>query len=215
MAAEEKAKQSARLHGEYSVWDFGDRPADVIADVRKARDREKISATVRPPVGSRNMDAGVASRPNMDPNSRATSTIGKELPAADRGSRYGETKRPAATADAADALTRKKMAVSLMQEAMALRVSGNYVEARKKLTEADKLNAWFSKDDDTPAMLLARAQRGGPEEGQRPDGRGQIVPGPQGRDGRPDDARRGPRPVRRHGPGHGRRRRDPARARSR
>jgi hypothetical protein len=153
MAAEEKAKQSARLHGEYSVWDFGDRPADVIADVRKAREREKI-APGRPVVGSRNMDAGakgpdaVAGGPTRMPATRT--------PAEDRGSRYGETKRPVATADSGDGLARKKMAIGLMQEAMALRLSGNFVDARKKLAEADKLNAWFGKDDDTPAMLLAQ-----------------------------------------------------------
>ncbi|HVK13692.1 MAG TPA: hypothetical protein VM597_33405 [Gemmataceae bacterium] len=152
MAAEEKAKQSARLHGEYSVWDFGDRPADVVADVRKAREREKISPTYRPTVGSRNMDAGGSKA--TDPVASGPARMPGRAPAEDRGTRYGETKRPAA--DAGDALSRKKMAIGLMQESMALRLSGNYVDARKKLVEADKLNAWFGKDDDTPAVLLAQ-----------------------------------------------------------
>src|SRR5262249_55062076 len=42
-AAEEMARQSAALHGEYSMWDFGERPGELIAEIRKARDRERLA----------------------------------------------------------------------------------------------------------------------------------------------------------------------------
>ena len=42
--AEEKAKQAASLNTTYSMWDFGDRPGQLIADVKKAREKEHLTA---------------------------------------------------------------------------------------------------------------------------------------------------------------------------
>ncbi len=145
IAAEEKAKQAEKLHGEYSMWDFGDRPADIIGDCRKARDKERLTS-VKPAGASRGMDT---ERPT--PTRTATRPAPKTEIRDERPSPYGESPKPAG----GDALVRKKTAVALMQEGMALKVGGNYIEARKKFTDAVKLNAWFGKDEDTPETQLA------------------------------------------------------------
>jgi type II secretory pathway component GspD/PulD (secretin) len=137
-AAEEKARQAAGLHGQFSMWDFGDRPADLIADARKAREKEKLIAMKGEPQGD---------EPAPLPKTTA----------------YGAKKANASTDDAPPAQptrqadgTRKKAAIALMQEARALEVGKHFVEAKKKYTEAAKLNAAFGRDEDTPETELAR-----------------------------------------------------------
>jgi type II secretory pathway component GspD/PulD (secretin) len=143
MLAEEKAKQAASLHGSYSMWDFGDRPGDIITDVRKTREKEKLAA-VRP---------GDTDEPGARKNSYGGRRIlpddGKPaiLPASASRSMDGPR-----TADGG----RKKAAVALMQEGKALEVGGHYAEARKKYVEASRLNASFAKDEDTPEGELSR-----------------------------------------------------------
>lgn len=129
-AAEEKAKLSARKHGEFSVWDFGDRPADVLADVKRVRDKEKL-ALVKP-----------ASK-SIAPTG-PTETVAKTMP----------TKRPTTESTGSDD-AKKTLAMTLMQEGTAHKAAGNFVEARKRFMEASKLNASFSMDEDTPETKLA------------------------------------------------------------
>lgn len=145
MMAEEKAKQAASLHGSYSMWDFGDRPADIVADCRKARDKEKLAA-----VRTGDTDAPVAKK-NSYGNRRILPDDGGRpaiLPAS--------ATRPMDGPKTADIAGRKKAAVALMQEGKALEVGGHYAEARKKYVEASRLNASFGKDEDTPEGELSR-----------------------------------------------------------
>lgn len=133
-AAEQKARQAAGLNATYSMWDFSDRPADVIADARKAREKENLVA--------------VHDEPADDAPPAPSGYGARTMP---RAAEAPPTK-PARAADA----TRRKAAVALMQEAKALEVRKNYVEARKKYAEAARLNAPFARDEDTPETELAR-----------------------------------------------------------
>ena len=42
-AATRAAQQSATLHGPYSIWDFGDQPAKLLAEIDAARARNQAS----------------------------------------------------------------------------------------------------------------------------------------------------------------------------
>jgi type II secretory pathway component GspD/PulD (secretin) len=137
-AAEEKARQAAGLHGQFSMWDFGDRPADLIADARKAREKEKLIALKGEPQGDEPM-----------PPSKGTA-YGAKKPTAP----MDDVPPPQPTRQADN--TRKKAAIALMQEAHALEVGKHYVEAKKKYVEAAKLNVMFGRDEDTPETELAR-----------------------------------------------------------
>src|SRR5262245_1401937 len=118
--AEEKARRAGAMHGAYSMWDFGDRPGDVIADVRKARDKEKLFAT-RPATTDLPDDAPMPKPP--------TNLAGRKTGGRDDRGMTADAPKPS---DAA----RKKAAVVLMQEGKALAVGCQYVEARKKYAEA-------------------------------------------------------------------------------
>ena len=133
-AAEEKARQAAGLNPAFSMWDFGDRPNDLLNDARKAREKEKLVA-VRGEAGDEPM-----AMPKKVPGNWSKKAVATNDPPA---------------AKPADP-TRKKAAVALMQEAKALEIGRHYVEAKKKYTEAAHLNATFGKDEDTPETELAR-----------------------------------------------------------
>jgi type II secretory pathway component GspD/PulD (secretin) len=135
-AAEEKAGQAARLNASYSMWDFGDRPGDILADARKVREKEKL--------GTSRTDEEAPKAGGYGAGRKPAALTTKDDDAA-----------PSATTKQADA-TRKKAAVALMQEAKSLEVGRHFVEAKKKYTEAAHLNASFGKDEDTPETELAR-----------------------------------------------------------
>jgi type II secretory pathway component GspD/PulD (secretin) len=143
-SAEEKAKQAAALHGSYSMWDFGDRPADVITDVRKAREKEKLAPTR--PTGDGMAGRGAPRKGGM-PDDRVTKTAYTGRPT--------DSGRPSDMPRPVDG-TRKKAAIALMQEGKALEIGGHYAEARKKYVESARLNATFSRDEDTPEGELSR-----------------------------------------------------------
>lgn len=132
-AAEEKARQAAGLNPSYSMWDFGDRPTDVLTDARKAREKEKL-------VAMHGGDEAPKPMPRRNGYAGSKGTMADEGPAPTKG---------------ADP-TRKKAAIALMQEAKALEVGRHYVEAKKKYVEAARLNAAFARDEDTPETELAR-----------------------------------------------------------
>ena len=132
MTAEEKARQAGKLHGPYSVWDFGDRPEEIIADCRKIKDKERLSA---PKVtDGQTADARTGKKPTPD----AAKPVVRD------------PKAP--VNDAAN----KARAVALIKEASALKVAINYPAAKEKLVQASKLNATFTKDEDSPESELSR-----------------------------------------------------------
>jgi type II secretory pathway component GspD/PulD (secretin)/tetratricopeptide (TPR) repeat protein len=142
-AAEEKARQAAGMHGSYSMLDFGDRPAHVLNDVRRARDLERIGD--RRPVRPETME------PDDEPTIRTkirTGSSPKTVTVDDRDMPT-EPVKPAAS-------SKKGAAIALMQEGKALEIGRNYVGARKKYIEAAKLNAPFAPDEASPETELSR-----------------------------------------------------------
>src|SRR5262249_40011456 len=67
-AARTKAFQAEQLHGPYSVWEMGDRPARLIAEIEKAEAANKNKTPTPPPAPpaqfAKNQEPGVRSQPS-------------------------------------------------------------------------------------------------------------------------------------------------------
>ncbi|WP_020469063.1 hypothetical protein [Zavarzinella formosa] len=153
MMAEEKARQAGKLHGPYSVWDFGDRPEEIIADSRKIRDKEKLTGIK--PVDTKPSNSKVGDTQTADARNpkKPVSESGKTPATTDGKTPYSEVARdPKATAN----VTQKAEVIALMKEATALKMQGNYPAAREKLILASKANVSFSKEEDSPVTELNR-----------------------------------------------------------
>ena len=74
--AKKEAYRAANLHGPYSMWDFGDRPSDLLNDARRAREKEKLVA-VR---GGPPLDSSRERRPTTDEFSPQCSQVGARYP---------------------------------------------------------------------------------------------------------------------------------------
>lgn len=122
--AQKMALKAQTLHGEYSVWDLGDRPQKLIDEIDAAR--KKAKGTVVPPVPS------------------ATAVASKDGPAPKKGE-TAPAVRPAAGGEAA----RQTLA-----KARELQKQGRLVEARAAALEAQKLPAVFGPDEDRPEKAL-------------------------------------------------------------
>ena len=68
--AEKLAFQASKLHGPYGVWDFGDRPEKLLADIQTARD--KARKTKLPPAPSGTGATVATNKPTAKPTSAQT-----------------------------------------------------------------------------------------------------------------------------------------------
>jgi type II secretory pathway component GspD/PulD (secretin) len=148
------AWQAEKLHGPYSVWDFGDRPQRLLAEIEKA-ERERPQAA-RPP------QEGAPLTPNDPRQSRnnLTGPDAKQSPYA-----QNQTAKPAPQQSpnlapqrpnevAGNPLLAKQRALALLAEARGLQKKGFLIEARQKAMEARQLDVVFSGDEDSPEMAL-------------------------------------------------------------
>ncbi len=146
-AAEEKAKQAASMHGSYSMWDFGDRPSRILADIRKARDIEKLGSKIVQAKAAELIEDENSPPP---PRAKTPSNYGARKTPMDLDAPGPDNVRPSELA------ARKKQAIALMQEGKAFEVGRKYVEAKQKYTEAARLNARYESDEDSPESDLNR-----------------------------------------------------------
>ena len=136
------------MHGSYSMLDFGDRPAHVLNDVRRARDIERLGD--RRPARPETMEPdGPAPAPTIK---QSVYSEVKPVVVADRDRDQDDQPEPIKPGDA----SRKKAAVVLMQEGKALEIGRHYLEARRKYMEAARLNAPFRSEEVSPESELAR-----------------------------------------------------------
>jgi type II secretory pathway component GspD/PulD (secretin) len=133
-AAEEKVKQSARMYNDYGSWHFGEKPTSLMADIKNAREKEKL-----PP--GRAMPESTIVRHEEEPGLNPVVAAPKATPK---------------TVDAN--LASKKRATDLMREANAARIGGDFAMAKTKLVEASNCKASFGVDEETPDSELQRLQ---------------------------------------------------------
>ena len=122
------ARKADQLHGPYSTWDMGERPDKLVKDLQAARAKFKNIPTGTAPANT----TATAVVPPRPPANTGTNTVAR-----------------APTSDA-----KKQAAVKLVAEGKAFADQGNFVAAKAKYTEADKLGATFAQGEFSPGFAL-------------------------------------------------------------
>jgi type II secretory pathway component GspD/PulD (secretin) len=145
-----KAWRAQQLHGPYSIWDLGDRPQKLLADIEKAEAEQRAGQKTAPP------PVAADQRPVQGP--AATSQD-----ATKHGS-VSATPRPRDGAPApmpVAEMVAKQRAQTLLAEARTLQSQGQLVEARQKALAAQKVageasrpGMLFGPDEDRPETAL-------------------------------------------------------------
>ncbi|HEY7153019.1 MAG TPA: hypothetical protein VH575_03570, partial [Gemmataceae bacterium] len=168
-AAQRLAYDAQKLHGPYSVWDLGDRPDKVLADIQARRQQERPLKLPDPPVvakDSADLKHGPLSqqRPGDQAVAQANATQPAKGEPTDRrpetatgttpNAQPASNTRPASTpTSAGDKLANQAKAGQLMVEAHTLLRQNRLVEARDKIDEARRLGVVFRPDEENPNQL--------------------------------------------------------------
>ncbi len=134
------AYRAQKLHGAYSVWDLGDRPTKLLAEIETARakSRKRAVPPVAPvaPVAVAKRDAATppTAKPAVPAGTKPGAVVAKET-------------KPVAKPN-------KEQATRLLADARDLQKRGMLVEARGKAVEAQKLRAVYGPDEDSPDRAL-------------------------------------------------------------
>ncbi len=145
--AQKCAYKADKLHGPYSVWDMGDRPQKLLAEVDVAKTKKK--KTTAPPAPS-TIIAKDEKKDEKKPSSTLQLTSGTEAAKAAAG--MPKLDVPKSTPAVADA--KKHEAQKLLAEARQHQKTGNLTVARQKAVEAQKMAAVFNPDEDCPETCL-------------------------------------------------------------
>jgi type II secretory pathway component GspD/PulD (secretin) len=154
--AEQKAHRAQNLHGPYRLWELGDRPQKLIADIETARNKQRKTAMPPPP-------GELASReqPKLVPPVTTQPTAPAPnwpLPNSTAGQVANSAQSPLVTPPPAPSFDsgKKAQAKLLLTQARQLQGEGRLLEAREKAIEAQRVGAAFSAEEDRPeAVLLA------------------------------------------------------------
>ncbi|HZT81403.1 MAG TPA: hypothetical protein VFA26_14330, partial [Gemmataceae bacterium] len=181
--AERAAWRAEKLHGPYDIWDLGDRPQKVLADVQAAKARQRrtpvppapgaLARNDRPPTPGSPLlppaeDGGPAA--GQQPGAGTAPAWNTRPAAAGTGHRdsnvqlaggVGVTSGPGVGVQSAfvppggaGAEAARSRALQLMADARRLQAQGKLVEARHKALEAQHQNAAFGPDEDRPERIL-------------------------------------------------------------
>jgi type II secretory pathway component GspD/PulD (secretin) len=176
-SAEKKAYEAQKLHGSYSIWDLGDRPSKLLADVQAMRQKEhRIKLPEAPAVAKESADlshgplaqmgpAGMP--PGMNGSTRPPAMPGPQMPAEQFNSMTAQAQRapmvvPPGPMQASNstqptpgsnAVAGAMRARQLLVEARTLQRQDRLVEARDKIVEAQRLGVSFRPDEDNPNDL--------------------------------------------------------------
>ncbi|HMF16580.1 MAG TPA: hypothetical protein VKE98_05200 [Gemmataceae bacterium] len=137
--AKEKAWQAQKLHGPYSIWDLGDRPQKVVADVEQAESKQNAAKTDGQP------ESKITPKDNS-PLAKGPGPNNSWVPPV--GFHKADATKPAAESEAQ---TKARM---LVAEARALMQQGQLIPAREKAVAALNLRMVFTPGDDTPAAVM-------------------------------------------------------------
>jgi type II secretory pathway component GspD/PulD (secretin)/tetratricopeptide (TPR) repeat protein len=162
--AEHLAHRAERLHGPYTVWDLGDRPQRLLADIETAKNKDRKNP-VPPPSGE--LVHRDANKPSA-PDSKTAQSVGASALGAVAPGMAGSTPPPVWPAN--DTAPRpspytprvaststdggKLRAQMLLTEARQLQKEGRLLEARQKALEAQKAFANFGPEEDRPELVL-------------------------------------------------------------
>jgi type II secretory pathway component GspD/PulD (secretin) len=159
--AAELAHKSERLHGPYSMWDLGDRPSKVLAEVESAKLRNRKTALPPSPVVTKDTPAT-----NVPASKSASPYVQRDdykvLPSATLTS--GQTTTTTTTSPTPVMNPARQKALALIVECRTLQRSGKLAEARDKAIDAQKLNAEYAANEDRPEIALMELNQQGVAE---------------------------------------------------
>jgi type II secretory pathway component GspD/PulD (secretin) len=178
-AAKAKAYQAERLHGPYGYWDFGDRPAKLLADIGAAQAKNKGRMPSKAPTAMVKKDATKVSGPQVinggsapvpDPPVIQQAGLPVEPPPPQGPPEVRKTEpgpiapkemnvsapppMPPAMMPTDPATELAKRARALLVESRQLQKESRLVEARQKALEAQKIGVTFNNDEDQPERAL-------------------------------------------------------------
>lgn len=131
------AYRAQKLHGTYSIWELGDRPSKLLADIQTAQARSRKTALPPPVVARRDDKTG---RPTTPTRTGTTDTA------------LAGTAKPAPTMPAGPS-PEKLRAQQLVAEAQRLHREGKLADARQKVEEARRLRVTFAADETSPEFV--------------------------------------------------------------
>jgi type II secretory pathway component GspD/PulD (secretin) len=169
--AERLAHRAERLHGPYSIWELGDRPQKLLAEIDTAKAKnlkpkmpssttavaqkepeKKAAETAKKEADKKISEKQVVAQNNPPPPVWPEAKSGVrnlvQQTAANNSSPAPSMPAPAAPVD------KKPQARALLTEARQLQKDGRLLEARQKALEAQKLGAHFGPDEDRPELVL-------------------------------------------------------------
>jgi type II secretory pathway component GspD/PulD (secretin) len=139
--AEKMAYQAKTKHGNYSIWDFGDTPSKLLADVQSARQKEHIIKLPDEPKSS-NQVADLSHGPLAQSGNNAVAQNNKFN---DRG---GPT-TPYNTSSAGNAAEARR----IVQDARLALNNGKLLQARQLADRARDLRVAFAPNEDSPEKI--------------------------------------------------------------
>jgi type II secretory pathway component GspD/PulD (secretin) len=178
--AEKLAYEARTKHGPYSIWDLGDRPDKLLADIQAARQKERRVKLPEPPTTPRqvaDLSRGPLAQNGVNPaapnnavsvNSLTPTPSGNNVPptAQAPASQYtpnmpqlsspylaNRAIDPNKGKGTADNLPAPARARQLMAEARQLQQQNRLLEARDKIAEVQRLGVTFRFDEETPNQL--------------------------------------------------------------
>ena len=141
-SAYQMARKADQLHGPYSSWDLGDRPDKLMKEIEAARGKLKPTTLPPPP------------QPIVAKQAGTGQPFAATLPAAGTGVKPAAGTMPATAVKPAAPDVKKAAAIKLMTEGKQLADRGEFVAAKAKFTEADKLGAAFTPQEYSPGFAL-------------------------------------------------------------
>ncbi|MFL5342468.1 MAG: hypothetical protein ACJ8F7_20170, partial [Gemmataceae bacterium] len=144
------AHKAQRLHGPYSMWDMGDRPEKILAEVDAAKLRSRKSAI--PPNPTATVNANKPAAPTT-PVAPTVPTVTPTVPVVSRPEM--PTLSPVVPVVAPVAMTpARQQALALMVEVRMLEKADRLVEAKAKAIAAQALHADYAPGDDLPETAI-------------------------------------------------------------
>jgi type II secretory pathway component GspD/PulD (secretin) len=167
--AERQAHRAERLHGPYSLWELGDRPQKLLAEIETAKIKNQAPKLPAPPaeVAKKEVEKPKAAEksalaqntlpPPVWPEDKDRETHVTHESSVARVTAQATSpmpKPPSVPATPDNAAAKKLQARALLAEARQLQKAGRLVEARQKALEAQKIGATFAADEDRPELVL-------------------------------------------------------------
>ncbi|MBL8798595.1 MAG: hypothetical protein JNM56_32160 [Planctomycetia bacterium] len=182
--AEKKAYQAERLHGSYSIWDLGDRPHKLVAEIEEQRARNRRNKTsTTPPVQVATNDKKEQPKTEAPPKVEATAKVQPPVPQPEQTAKTAPTPAvvptpPVAVAQNTSPLMggaqntsplmggarveapkpaadfTKQKAKQLLDECRHMQKQGKLAEAVAKAKEAQQAGAMFEANEDRPELAL-------------------------------------------------------------